>query len=79
MNRKFQPDPGSVYSGFGKMLENNKKTRNQDMIEHCYKGNRTKGGSLKILRKRANFGEHCGRELEVETLEWNGLRMLERQ
>ena len=27
-----------------KCLKNNKKTRNKDIIEHCNKGNRTKGG-----------------------------------
>ena len=32
--------------------------------------------SLKILKKRANFGEHYGKEPEVETFEWNGLRIV---
>ena len=65
VNRKFQQDPGSVCSCIGKCLKSNKKTR-------------TKGGSLKKKKKRANSGEHYVKEPEVEILKWNGLRMLER-
>ena len=52
-----------------KCLKNNKKTRNQDIIENSNKGNRTKGRSLKILKKRANFGEHYDRKRK----RWNGI------
>ena len=65
VNRRFQQDPGGVCSCIGKCLKGNKKTR-------------TKGASLKIKKKQANFGEHYVKP-KVEMLEWNGLRVLERQ
>ena len=34
---------------------------------------------LEKQQENENFGEHYGKEPEVETLEWNGLRMLLRQ
>ena len=58
-----------------RQVKGNKITRSQGIIELCCKGNRTIGGSLKILKKRANFGEHYGKEPRVKTLEWDGLRM----
>ena len=78
VNQKFQQDPKVCTPVLEKCLKINKKTRSQGTIELCYKGNRMRG-CLKILKKQANFGEHYGKEPEVETLEWNGLRMLERQ
>ena len=38
-----------------KCLKNKKKTRNQDIIEHCNKGNKTKGRKFEDIEEASEF------------------------